>query len=266
MDAAWASATVVRRRCKPVACAICVTGPLTTRKATKCRVASAPPSAMLPSTFKEPLMTYPTYLTDEQAEAFGCDLDALRDEVQASLGADDAAYIRRIINLQRSLDLSGRALLFAGVLPPCWLSGTALLSVAKILENMEIGHNVMHGQWDWLHDPTIHSSTWEWDSVCPSALWKHSHNVVHHRWTNVLGMDRDLGYGPLRVSDQQTWHPAHLVQPISNALLALLFEWGVALHDVRFSRIRRGEVTRDEARAQLDRIARKAARQLMKDY
>ncbi|NIB33044.1 hypothetical protein HBB16_17035 [Pseudonocardia sp. MCCB 268] len=28
-----------------------------------------------------------------------------------------------------------------------------MLSIAKILENMEIGHNVMHGQWDWMRDP-----------------------------------------------------------------------------------------------------------------
>ena len=30
--------------------------------------------------------------------------------------------------------------------------------MSKILENMEIGHNVMHGQWDWMNDPVINST------------------------------------------------------------------------------------------------------------
>ena len=46
--------------------------------------------------------------------------------------------------------------------------------VAKILENMEIGHNVLHGQWDWMRDPKIHSTTWEWDMATPAEQWKHS--------------------------------------------------------------------------------------------
>jgi len=125
---------------------------------------------------------------------------------------------------------------------------------------------VMHGQWDWLRDPQINSRTWEWDSVCPSDLWRHSHNVVHHAWANVLGLDRDLGYGPLRVAEQQWWHPSHLFRPIWNAYLAVFFEWAVAFHDVRFARIRRGEVPFEVARAQFAKIARKIGRQMAREY
>jgi fatty acid desaturase len=57
-----------------------------------------------------------------------------------------------------------RGVLLFSLFPPAWLLGTAGLSVAKILENMEIGHNVLHGQWDWMRDPKIHSTTWEWDT------------------------------------------------------------------------------------------------------
>ena len=211
-------------------------------------------------------MTSPTYLTDEQAEAFGRELDALRDEVQASLGADDAAYIRRIIHLQRSLDLSGRALLFAGVLPPCWLSGTALLSVAKILENMEIGHNVMHGQWDWMKDPKIHSTTWEWDIACPSVQWKHSHNYIHHTYTNVVGMDGDVGYGVLRMSGHQQWHPIHLGQPVYNAVMATLFQYGVALFQVEVDQVVQGRKRWGDALGDLWTVLAKTSRQVVKDY
>ncbi len=209
----------------------------------------------------------PVSLTDAEIEAFGAELDAIQREVRASLGASDRAYIQRAITVQRSLALGGRALIYASLplLPtPFFLgvigAGTASLALAKILENMEIGHNVIHGQWDWMNDPEIHSSTWEWDNVCPADQWKHSHNVVHHTWTNVMGKDRDVGYEILRVTDQQRWRPAHLAQPVYNALLATLFQWGVAMHDVDL------RAPRAETLSKLRGIGRKAARQLAKDY
>ena len=68
-----------------------------------------------------------------------------------------------------------------------------MLTLAKIIENMELGHNVMHGQWDWMNDPEIHSTTWEWDMTGPSEHWKRAHNYSHHTYTNIVGMDDDVG-------------------------------------------------------------------------
>lgn len=209
----------------------------------------------------------PGGLDPDRLEAFGIEMDRLRDEILATRGATDAAYIRRIIGLQRRLEAAGRLALFAGVLPPAWVAGTTMLATAKILENMEIGHNVMHGQWDWMRDPEIHSTSWEWDNACPSVQWKHSHNEVHHVWTNVVGRDRDVGYGLLRVTDEQPWSPACVPQPLYAALLACLFQWGVALHDVEVHRLlsgRPGQVA--ASRARLAEVGRKAGRQVLKDY
>jgi len=164
-------------------------------------------------------------------EQLAAELDAVRDRTLASLGQDDAEYIRRVIRWQRTLDAGGRAALLAGILPPAWLAGVAMLSTAKILENMEIGHNVLHGQWDWMRDPEIHSTTWEWDHACPSSQWKHSHNFIHHRWTNVDGMDRDIGYGAIRIDPNSEWHLRHLAQPVVFVTLALMFDIGISLHD-----------------------------------
>ena len=75
---------------------------------------------------------------------------------------------------------------------------------------MEIGHNVLHGQWDWMNDPYIHSSTWDWDTASTSEAWKHSHNYVHHTFTNIRGKDRDLGYEIMRIDPHQRWHPVYL--------------------------------------------------------
>jgi len=205
-------------------------------------------------------------LTPEQVEELGRQLDEIRDGVLADRGASDAEYIRRIIGIQRKLEIGGRALLFAGVLPPAWLAGTALLSVAKILENMEIGHNVLHGQWDWMRDPKIHSSTWEWDLVSDAKSWKHSHNYMHHTYTNVVGKDRDVGYGILRLSEEQDWRPYYLGNPVYNFLLSLFFQWGVALHDLEVEKVASGEKSKADVWRQIKGIGRKMRRQFTKDY
>jgi NADPH-dependent stearoyl-CoA 9-desaturase len=147
-----------------------------------------------------------------------------------------------------------------------WLGGTATLAVAKILENMEIGHNVMHGQWDWMNDPDINSRSWDWDTASPADAWRHSHNYEHHTFTNIRGKDRDLGYEIMRIDPHQRWHPVYLLQPLYNLLLMGFFEWGVAMHDLNFEAIKSGEKPKAKALAELRAIGVKARRQAMKDY
>lgn len=210
-------------------------------------------------------MKTPYNLTDQQIEKLGREIDAIREEVMADLGQKDADYIRRILRTQRGSEVAGRALLFLGFLPPAWLAGTGLLSLSKILENMEIGHNVMHGQWDWMRDPKLNSSTYDWDNTCPAEEWKHSHNYVHHTFTNIVGKDRDVGYGILRMSEDQPWKPVYLAQPLYNWVLAFLFEWGVAFHDLEFERIGKTK-SRKEAMRQYRSIFKKIRKQVVKDY
>ncbi len=207
-----------------------------------------------------------THLTADQVEDIGKRLDAIRTRVEAERGETDAAYIRKVIRLQRRLATAARITLFASPFPPAWIAGTTMLGVAKILENMEIGHNVMHAQYDWMNDPEIHSSTWEWDSACPSEQWKHSHNYVHHTYTNVLGKDADVGYGILRISRDQKWSPVNLGQPLYNAILALTFQYGVALHDLDLNGIHNGTVDKKHLLAQLKAIGTKIRKQDGKDY
>jgi linoleoyl-CoA desaturase len=131
---------------------------------------------------------------------------------------------------------------------------------------MEIGHNVMHGQWDWMNDPDINSRNWDWDTASPADAWRHSHNYEHHTFTNIRGKDRDLGYEIMRIDPQQKWHPVYLFQPLYNLVLMGFFEWGVALHDLNFEAIRRGEKSKAQALAELKAIGVKARRQVVKDY
>jgi NADPH-dependent stearoyl-CoA 9-desaturase len=77
--------------------------------------------------------------------------------------------VRRTIQLQRGLVAGGRIALLASRNKVASIAGTALLAIAKIIENRELGHNITHGQWDWMNDPEIHSTEWEWDNTGASS-------------------------------------------------------------------------------------------------
>ncbi|GAB3714004.1 fatty acid desaturase family protein [Mariniluteicoccus flavus] len=205
-------------------------------------------------------------LTPEQIADIGRELDQIRADIMGSRGAADAAYIRRVIKTQRLLELTSRAVLLFSIFPPAWLVGTAGLSIAKIMENMEIGHNVLHGQWDWMRDPKIHSTTWEWDFVSPAAQWKHTHNELHHTYTNVIGRDNDLGYGIMRVDEKQPWTLYSLVQAPVNLLNAIFFEYGIALYDMETLEYQQGHVEKEVFVEKAKATLRKVGRQVGKDF
>ena len=132
--------------------------------------------------------------------------------------------------------------------PPAWVLGTTGLSVAKILENMEIGHNILHGQWDWMNDPNIHSSTWDWDTAStggalealPQLPPPHLHEHRRH------GQGRRLRDHARRSRSSSGSRASSRSRSI-NVLLMLFFEWGVALHDLDLEAIRKG--TKDKQAA-----------------
>jgi NADPH-dependent stearoyl-CoA 9-desaturase len=216
----------------------------------------------MPSLIESPL----TRLTPEQIEQIGREFDVIHDQVKAELGERDRKYITSMIEMHRRMVVLARLLLFASRYKPAWIAGTTMLSLAKILENMEIGHNVMHGQWDWMNDPYINSSTWDWDSASTAEAWKHSHNYIHHTYTNIRGKDRDLGYEIMRIDPHQKWNPVYLFQPFYNLVLAAFFEWGVAAHDLDFDAIKAGQKSNEQIRRELKGMARKGRQQITKDY
>jgi NADPH-dependent stearoyl-CoA 9-desaturase len=204
------------------------------------------------------------HLSAADVEALALELDAIRLDIEESRGTNDRAYIQRTIAFQRCLDFAARIALGASRTRTGWMLGTLALATAKSIENMELGHNIGHGQWDWMNDPEIHSTTWEWDMAGPSSQWRYSHNYRHHVFTNVVGVDDDLGYGVLRVTRDQQWKPSNLVQPLRHLVLAIVFEWGIALHGLHSER--------DRARTDAEKSAcardmrRKIVRQAAKDY
>ncbi|UXY52441.1 fatty acid desaturase family protein [Pseudomonas tohonis] len=205
-------------------------------------------------------------LGPEELRAFAAELDALRQRTLDDLGEADARYIRRIRAVTRFCCWAGRLLLLLGWFPPTWLLGSASLGLGKILENMELGHNVMHGQYDWMNDPEFSGQRYEWDIVGPADFWRHTHNHVHHTYTNVLGRDDDVGYGLVRLFPEQRWKPFYRWQPLWVTLQALLFQFSVAVQHLRLDQYFKGRMSREELRPRLRQFNAKVLRQLVKDY
>ncbi|MDV3468553.1 acyl-CoA desaturase [Stenotrophomonas sp. C3(2023)] len=214
-------------------------------------------------------------LSPSELNAFGAELDAIRDGVISTLGAADTRYIRRVAAAVRWCGVLGRILLFVGAFSPLFwaallwpacIAGTLLLALAKILENMELGHNVMHGQYDWTGDPKLDGNRYEWDIVATSDNWRKTHNFRHHTYTNVRGMDDDIGYGLLRIFPEQRWRPFYLLQPLIAPVFALMFQWGVAIQDLRIGRWLKGRISARQLWAHTRPVGVKMARQLGKDY
>lgn len=220
---------------------------------------------------------YPTLtgaqLPKDQSDALADELNTLYQSVIDSLGSDDARYIQLVHATVVYSEIISRGLLaVAGRMPSkrslvtTWLLGTSLLSFSKILNNMELGHNVMHGQYDWMQHPYLNSQKFDWDIVCPAPLWQHSHNYLHHTFTNIVGRDHDVGYHLIRVTDEQPWTPSDRYNLFSTMVLALGFEWAVAFHDIQISAAEYAdspqltEIMRPKSRGLFAKIARQVGK------
>jgi len=213
-----------------------------------------------------------TEIAKPNYELLGQQLDDLRAKTMAKVGQEDANYIKKIILWHRLFEWSGRILLMLGFINPVlWVIGVLSLGLAKILDNMEIGHNVMHGQYDWMNDKHINSKSYEWDIACDGASWNRVHNFEHHTYTNIIGKDRDYGYGLLRLSNDFTWRIKNLWQFLTYLNLSLLFQWGIAYHELAAERVffgkkkdnRENKVSHTQLKK---RFFSKGARQIAKDY
>ena len=191
----------------------------------------------------------PIPLSAEQLESFGEELDAIRQRVIADRGERDANYIRKVIRAQRGLEVAGRGLLCAGFFPPAWVAGTAALGAVQ--DPRQHGDRPQRDARPVRLDRATRrysAATFEWDNVCPADQWRHSHNYMHHTHTNIVGKDRDLGYGVLRMSEEQGWTRSTSATR-SMRLLTLLFEYG-----------RGGARPRSRAASAAAKVARREAR------
>ena len=208
------------------------------------------------------------HLNPEQIAEFGRRVEEIRREVMENIGEQDAKYIYKIRNFVRYSEIASRGMLmFGGWIPPVWVVGTGLLGISKIVENMELGHNVMHGQFDWLNDPSLNGANYDWDTMSSGDDWKYTHNYVHHTYTNIVGKDHDVGYGLLRVSESQKWEPRFLLNIPLAIQLMVFFEWYVGVQNLHLEDAAVYKTkTWKQVWADSEKFRKKARRQILKDY
>ena len=208
------------------------------------------------------------YLNPEQIAELGEKIDVIRREVMENIGEKDANYIYKIRDFVRYSEILSRGMLmFGGWIPPVWVLGTGLLGISKIVENMELGHNVMHGQFDWMNDPHLQGASYDWDTIATGDDWKYTHNYIHHTYTNIVGQDHDVGYGLIRVSESQKWEPRFLFNIPLAIQLMVFFEWYVGIQRLHLEEViayktKTWQQVWDEAAP----VRKKMRRQILKDY
>ncbi|MES2893670.1 MAG: acyl-CoA desaturase [Bacteroidota bacterium] len=99
------------------------------------------------------------------------------------------------------------------------LPGLAALAICGILGytfaciGFSVMHDANHGSYStkpWLNDLLGLSAN---ALGASSYFWKQKHNIIHHTYTNVDGIDDDIAKSPIiRQCESQKWVPAHRIQ------------------------------------------------------
>jgi len=136
-------------------------------------------------------------------------------------------YTKTIVLVPAAIGLY-LALLFAPLHPAVALIFCALLGVSFACIGFNIMHDACHGSYSskkWVNNLLGLSL----NLIGGNAFfWKQKHNVIHHTYTNIEGLDDDIAQTwLLRQSPSQKWLPIHKYQHIylTFAYAMLLFTW-----------------------------------------
>ena len=164
------------------------------------------------------------------------DCDAFVDEVKSRV----AAYFA-----ERRLSIKGNAemviktiVIVSGLLVPYalimsnQLSGWAMMACCVIMGvalagiGFSVSHDALHGAYS--HNPKINAAIgFSFDLLGANGyMWKITHNVIHHTYTNIHGIDEDLEVTPLlRLSPLAKHRPfqrfQHLYAPLAYSMSTL---------------------------------------------
>ena len=132
---------------------------------------------------------------------------------------------------------------------------------------MEIGHNVMHGQYDWMRDPALNSKMLRVGHRLSRPTSGATRTTTSTTRTPTSSIeDRDIGYGILRMDESQKWNPYYLGNPLWAFLLMTFFQYGVAVHDLEAENLVTGKRKMSDNVPLLKGIWKKVGKQTLKDY
>jgi linoleoyl-CoA desaturase len=141
------------------------------------------------------------------------EFEAIKQRYRQKLGAKDVAYITGLRRKSRMFEALGRGLLWISPEPITFAAGVFFVWLHRNIEAIEIGHNVLHGQYDYFPEiPEFHSRNFKWKAPIDEEGWRREHNALHHVHTNVFEKDPDLNHGILRTNDLTPWNKSHRYQ------------------------------------------------------
>lgn len=112
------------------------------------------------------------------------------------------------------LTFGAYALILSGTIPPWGMLGLAvLMGVGVAGLGFAVAHDALHGAYS--HRPWVNRVLGlTFDLLgANSYMWKITHNVIHHTYTNIHGVDEDLSVSPLlRLSPESPHRPIHRFQ------------------------------------------------------
>jgi NADPH-dependent stearoyl-CoA 9-desaturase len=166
-----------------------------------------------------------------QIESFGAAIDAIRSEIEAKVGPEDLAYIKRVDRFSRAMEVVGRVLIHFSFTPVGFFAGVVALWLHKQLQATEVGHTALHGAFDKIEGAgrRYRSASFRWDTPIDEESWRYVHNVRHHQYTNVAGKDPDIHFGPIRLNEHTPHQGYHRWQSLAAKLLAANFGFGINL-------------------------------------
>jgi linoleoyl-CoA desaturase len=197
-------------------------------------------AAGLPSRACAPFHESPEHRA-ERLKRFAEAIDAIRERVEARVGKEDVAHVKRVDAFSRGMEVVGRVLIHVSLEPITFSLGVGALWLHKQLQATEVGHSALHGAYDKLEGAgRFRSKSFAWDVPIDEESWRYGHNVRHHQYTNIAGKDPDIHFGPARLTEHTPHAPHHQVQlPFMVGLLAPNFAFFMnwhftGLHDVYF--------------------------------
>jgi len=131
-------------------------------------------------------------------------------------------HIKTVVLILSAIALYG-TLLFASVPAVAGILLSIVFGVVLAGIGFDVMHDACHGSYStrkWVNETlslTLNALGGN------SFLWKQKHNIIHHTYTNVDGVDDDIAKGPMiRMCNTQKWFPAHKYQHIYLPFLYML--------------------------------------------
>lgn len=136
-------------------------------------------------------------------------VSAYFDERKLSIKATAGMVVKTFV-LYGVLLGSYAVILFGGLAPVGMLGFAVLMGVAVAGIGFSVAHDALHGAYS--HRPWVNRLIgYSFDILGANGyMWRITHNVIHHTYTNIHGIDEDLEVSPLlRLSPQAKRRPIH---------------------------------------------------------